>query len=57
MSTTIAAAPKQGRGRVLTVWTLEDKAFWDREGDVIAARLRACRSCLLTPDNAILNTR
>ena len=36
MSVTTATAPKTSRGRVLTVWTPEDKAFWEREGDAIA---------------------
>ncbi|MFC4297180.1 NarK family nitrate/nitrite MFS transporter [Castellaniella hirudinis] len=30
------AAPKARRGRLLTVWTPEDKAFWVREGSAIA---------------------
>src|SRR6185369_2874686 len=34
MTTHVAVAPKQGR--VLTVWTPEDKAFWSREGEAIA---------------------
>jgi NNP family nitrate/nitrite transporter-like MFS transporter len=36
MTTTVARAPKTGRGRVLTIWTPEDKAFWEREGEAIA---------------------
>lgn len=30
------ASPKARRGRLLTVWTPEDKAFWVREGHAIA---------------------
>ena len=36
MTTTAAGAPKRRGGRVLTVWTPEDKAFWAREGQAIA---------------------
>src|SRR5690606_31056767 len=32
----VAIAPQ--RGRVLTIWTPEDKAFWEREGRAIANR-------------------
>lgn len=35
MSTYSTARPAQ-QGRVLTVWTPEDKAFWEREGEAIA---------------------
>ena len=31
---TIANRP--GSGRVLAIWTPEDKAFWEREGDAVA---------------------
>ena len=34
MTTTVVAPPKHGR--VLSVWTPEDKAFWEREGEAIA---------------------
>ncbi len=34
--TTIATGPSSRRARVLTIWTPEDKAFWEREGDAIA---------------------
>ena len=34
--TTIATGPDSRRARVLTIWTPEDKAFWEREGDAIA---------------------
>ncbi len=34
MTTTVVAPPKPGR--VLSVWTPEDKAFWEREGEAIA---------------------
>ncbi|MBN9402841.1 MAG: nitrate/nitrite transporter, partial [Burkholderiales bacterium] len=30
------ASPKARRGRLLTVWTPEDRAFWAREGNAIA---------------------
>jgi NNP family nitrate/nitrite transporter-like MFS transporter len=33
MSTTTAPAP---HGRVLSIWTPEDKSFWEREGEAIA---------------------
>ncbi|WP_270174847.1 NarK family nitrate/nitrite MFS transporter [Diaphorobacter sp. ED-3] len=37
MNTTSGNAPRASRpGRVLTVWTPEDKAFWEREGEAIA---------------------
>ena len=36
MSTTALGTPKRRGGRVLTVWTPEDKAFWAREGEAIA---------------------
>ena len=34
MSTT--TTPRARRGRVLSIWTPEDKAFWEREGEAIA---------------------
>src|SRR5512134_1579456 len=34
MSTTVAPVPR--RGRVLSIWQPEDKAFWEREGEAIA---------------------
>jgi len=34
MTTTVVAPPKPGR--MLSVWTPEDKAFWEREGEAIA---------------------
>ncbi len=36
MNATLAAAPNGRRGRMLTVWTPEDQAFWEREGEAIA---------------------
>jgi len=33
---TTASAPSARRGRVLTLWTPEDKSFWEREGEAIA---------------------
>jgi NNP family nitrate/nitrite transporter-like MFS transporter len=36
MNTTLADKPLQRAGRVLHVWTPEDKAFWEREGEAIA---------------------
>ncbi|HJV62686.1 MAG TPA: nitrate/nitrite transporter, partial [Albitalea sp.] len=36
MTTHIATAPRAHRGRVLTIWTPEDKAFWEREGEAVA---------------------
>lgn len=36
MSASTTSAPAPRRGRVLTVWTPEDKAFWAREGEAIA---------------------
>ncbi|MDF3881052.1 NarK family nitrate/nitrite MFS transporter [Cupriavidus basilensis] len=37
MSRTVAETPKpSGSGRVLTIWTPEDRAFWEREGEAIA---------------------
>ena len=36
MNTTIAAATPATRGRVLTIWTPEDKAFWSQQGEAIA---------------------
>ena len=37
MSTTITAGrPASPRGKVLTIWTPEDKAFWTQQGEAIA---------------------
>lgn len=36
MTTVLANPPRSRPGRVLRVWTPEDKAFWEREGDAIA---------------------
>jgi NNP family nitrate/nitrite transporter-like MFS transporter len=36
MVTSIAASPPVRPGRVLTIWTPEDKAFWERQGEGIA---------------------
>ncbi|WP_395699966.1 MFS transporter [Aquabacterium sp.] len=36
MNATLAAAPNGRRGRMITVWTPEDKAFWEREGEAVA---------------------
>ena len=36
MSTPITAAPVRRTGRVLHLWTPEDKAFWEREGEAVA---------------------
>lgn len=36
MATTTTHAPSGRQGRTLTVWTPEDKAFWEREGEAIA---------------------
>jgi MFS transporter, NNP family, nitrate/nitrite transporter len=35
-TTTTIAAPKAARGRVLSIWTPEDKSFWEREGEAVA---------------------
>ncbi|WPG40994.1 MFS transporter [Variovorax sp. EBFNA2] len=35
-TSTTASAPRARRGRVLSIWTPEDKEFWDREGQAIA---------------------
>ncbi|AMO24779.1 NarK family nitrate/nitrite MFS transporter [Ramlibacter solisilvae] len=34
--TTTATVPVPRRGRVITLWTPEDKRFWEREGEAIA---------------------
>jgi NNP family nitrate/nitrite transporter-like MFS transporter len=34
--TTTVPRPASSRGRVLHIWTPEDKAFWEKEGDAIA---------------------
>ena len=36
MTTTATEAPQGRKGRVLHVWTPEDKAFWEREGEAIS---------------------
>jgi len=37
MSTTTVEVPRPARqGRVLTIWTPEDKAFWEQQGEAIA---------------------
>jgi MFS transporter, NNP family, nitrate/nitrite transporter len=35
-TSTTASAPRAKRGRVLSIWTPEDREFWDREGQAIA---------------------
>ena len=36
MSASSTSAPRARTGRTLHIWTPEDKAFWEREGDAIA---------------------
>ena len=36
MTTSIDVARPARQGRVLNVWTPEDKAFWEKEGEAIA---------------------
>ena len=32
----MTSTPKTGTGRLLTLWTPEDKAFWEMQGKAIA---------------------
>ena len=34
--TPTASLPTGRQGRVLTIWSPEDKAFWEREGEAVA---------------------
>ncbi len=36
MNVVVTATPPPRRGRVLTIWTPEDKAFWSQQGEAIA---------------------
>ena len=36
MSTNTASSGRGHQGRLLTLWTPEDKSFWEREGEAVA---------------------